>query len=111
MNQRSPIIGTATVILGTLLYFGATTKSLEEQIRADLLAGNVPTLDTSKYSQKQFMEAYVAVAKSSGVDFTAASQKDEYNLYKLTRDAESNKGSKVLPSKDLKAESRRAKDI
>ena len=111
--KRNIIIGaTATLALGSVLYFGAGTKtSLEDQIRAELLAGNVPTLDTSKYSQKQFMEAYVNVAKSAGVDFTAAATKEDYNLYTLTRDAEVKKGSTVLPSKDINAEAKSAKDI
>ena len=50
MNYKHIIAGTAAILGTGAVMYGANTRSLENQIRADLLTGNIPTLDTSSKS-------------------------------------------------------------
>ena len=105
MNKKLSIILGVAVLGGTVLTVNALTNiALQNEIRASLLAGKIPVIDISKVSPEEFTQAYVDLAKSSGVDFDDAVKRKDFNLYRLIRDSESKKGNIVAPSEDPKAE-------
>lgn len=106
------VVGIAILAGGILTVNAQTNVALQNQIRADILSGKTPRLDISKVSVEEFTQAYIDLAKSSGVDFVEAQKRKDYNLYRLVRAAEIKKGSAVLLSENLKAEqANSAKDL